>query len=450
MSSNHLPELAADCIRQALAAGAADAECTISEGEEFSANIRMREVESLKESGSRAAGLRILIGKNTGSAYTSELSPEGIRQMVAAAIELAKITTADPHAGLPDAGELGAIPGDLRLYSDDIAQLETPRKIELAREAEAAALDADPRISNSEGGSFDTHLGRNIFANSRGFLGEYRTSYCSLAAVPIAREGESMERDYWVSMSRRFAALELPADIGRIAAMRALRRLGGKKVETQRVPVVFEPRTASSLLGNIFEAVHGESVYRQASFLAGKLGEKVASENLTVIDDATTPGLFGTSPFDDEGVPSRRTVILEKGVLRNYLLNTYTARKLGMKTTGSASRGLTGNAGIGHGNLFIEKGARTPESVIASVANGFYVTELIGSGVNVVTGDYSRGAAGIWIRNGELAYPVSEVTIAGNLKEMLKDVEMIASDLEFRGSTAAPTLLIREMTVGGR
>ncbi len=259
-----------------------------------------------------------------------------------------------------------------------------------------------------------------------------------------------MERDYWVSMARRFAALERPADIGRIAASRALRRLGGKKVETQRVPVVFEPRTAASLLGNIFEAVHGESVYRQASFLAGKLGEKVASENLTVIDDATNPGLFGTSPFDDEGVPSRRTIILEKGVLRNYLLNTYTARKLGMKTTGSASRGITGNAGIGHGNLFIEKGARTPESVIASVANGFYVTELIGSGVNVVTGDYSRGAAGIWIRNGELAYPVSEVTIAGNLKDMLMNVEMIASDLEFRGSTAAPTLLIREMTVGGR
>jgi PmbA protein len=450
LSSNHLPELAEDCIRQALAAGADDAECTIAEGEEFSANIRMREVESLKESGSRAAGLRILIGKNTGSAYTSELSPDGIRQMVAAAIELAKITTADPHAGLPDKAELGAIPGDLQLYSEDIAQLETPHKIELARETEAAALDADPRISNSEGGSFDTHLGRNIFANSHGFLGEYRTSYCSLGAVPIAQEGESMERDYWVSMARRFAALEQPDEIGRMAAKRALRRLGGKKVETQRVPVVFEPRTARSLLDNIFEAVHGESVYRQASFLAGKLGEKVASENLTVIDDATNPGLFGTSPFDDEGVPSRRTVILEKGVLRNYLLNTYTARKLGMKTTGNAARGLTGNAGIGHGNLFIEKGARTPESVIASVADGFYVTELIGSGVNVVTGDYSRGAAGIWIRNGELAYPVSEVTIAGNLKDMLMNVEMIASDLEFRGATAAPTLLIREMTVGGR
>ncbi len=450
MIQNHLPELAADCIKKALAAGAHDAECTVSEGEEFSANVRMRELESLKESGSKAAGLRILIGQHTGSAYTSDLSPEGIQHMVASAVELARITTADPHAGLPERGELGSLSGDLGLYSEDVDLLETPRKIELARQAEAAALDTDPRISNSEGGSFDARTGRSVFANSRGFLGEYRTSYCSLSAVPIARQGESMERDYWVSMARGFAGLEKPADIGRIAAQRALQRLGAKKVETQRVPVIFEPRTARSLLSNIFEAVHGESIYRQASFLAGKLGEKVACEQLTVVDDGTIPGLFGTSPFDDEGVPSRRTTIVENGVLRNYLLNTYTSRKLGMKTTGNASRGLTGNAGIGHGNLFIEKGNRSPQEIIASVPNGFYVTELIGFGVNVVTGDYSRGAAGMWIRNGELAYPVSEVTIAGNLQEMLRNIVAIGSDLEFRGSTAAPTLMIGEMTVGGR
>jgi PmbA protein len=447
---NHLAELASDCIKRALAAGAHDAECTVSEGEEFSANVRMRELESLKESGSKAAGLRILIGQHTGSAYTSDLTPEGIQHMVASAVELARITTADPNAGLPEAAELGSLSGDLSLYSDDVDRLETPRRIELATQAEAAALDADPRISNSEGGSFDSRTGSSVFANSRGFLGEYRTSYCSLSAVPIARQGESMERDYWVSMARGFAGLEKPADIGRIAAQRALQRLGAKKVETQRVPVIFEPRTARSLLSNIFEAVHGESIYRQASFLAGKLGEKVACEQLTVVDDGTIPGLFGTSPFDDEGVPSRRTTIVENGVLRNYLLNTYTARKLGMKTTGNASRGLTGNAGIGHGNLFIEKGSRSPEEIIASVPNGFYVTELIGFGVNVVTGDYSRGAAGMWIRNGELAYPVSEVTIAGNLQEMLRNIVAIGSDLEFRGSTAAPTLMIGEMTVGGR
>jgi PmbA protein len=450
LSGNHLPELAADIVKKALAAGATGAECSISEGEEFSAGVRMRELETLKEAGSRGMGLRILVGKRTGSAYTSDFTPDGIRLMVRQAMELAEVTTEDPHLGLPEPAELGAIAGDLGLYRPDVAGMETPFKISQALEAEAAALDADPRISNSEGASFDTHLARHVFANSRGFTGEYRSSSCSLSAVPVAREGDSMERDYWFSLARGFDGLEKAADIGRIAAQRALRRLGAVKVETQKVPVVFEPRTARSLLGNIFEAVHGESVYRQASFLAGKLGEKVATEKLTVIDDGTIPGLFGTSPFDDEGVPTRRTVVIENGVLKNYLMNTYTARKLGMKTTGNAARGITGNAGIGHGNLFLEKGDKSPEEILKSIPNGFYVTELMGFGINIVTGDYSRGATGLWIRNGELAFPVSEVTIAGNLNQMLHDLEYIGSDLEFRGSTAAPTLCIREMTVGGR
>jgi len=450
LSQNHLLELAADVVRRACDAGATDAECTISEGDEFSANVRMREVESLKEAGSRAAGLRILIGKCTGSSYTSDLSQEGIERLVKSALELAEVTTEDPHAGLPEPEELGAIPGDLKLYCADVAQLQTERKIEAAKRAEEAALAADPRIVNSEGASFDTHTGRHVFANSRGFRGEYQTSYCSLAVSPVAREGESMERDFWYTMARGAAGLEPPEQVGRIAAQRALRRLNAVKVGTQKVPVVFEPRVARSLLDNIFEAVHGMSVYRHESFLAGKLGDRVASENVTVVDDATIPGLFGTSPFDDEGVPSRRTVVIEKGVLRSYLLNCYAARKLGMKTTGNAARGLTGNAGIGHGNFYLEKGVQSPEQIIGSVKNGFYVTELLGFGVNVVTGDYSRGAAGLWIRDGELAFAVSEVTIAGNLKEMLSGVEAVGSDLEFRGSMAAPTLKIGEMTVGGK
>ncbi|HWQ53515.1 MAG TPA: metallopeptidase TldD-related protein [Bryobacteraceae bacterium] len=447
---SELLELAQETVRLALEAGATDAECTIAEGDEFSANVRMRELETLKEAGSRGAGLRILRGRHTGSAYTSDLSQDGIRHMVRSAMELADITTEDPHAGLPEPGELGSIDGDLGLFCGDLAELDTPQRIELARRAEEAALSTDPRIDNSEGASFDSHIGSHVFANSRGFAGEYRSSYCSLSTVPVARQGDSMERDYWFSLSRGFAGLEDPEEIGRTAARRALRRLGAVKVETQKAAVVFEPRTARSLLENIFEAVHGTAVYRQESFLAGKLGEKVASEKLTVVDDSTLPGLFGTSPFDDEGVPSRRTVVIENGVLKSYLLNTYAARKLGLKTTGSASRGLTGNAGIGHGNLYIDKGELPPERIIAGIRNGFYVTELIGFGVNIVTGDYSRGAAGIWIRDGELAFPVSEVTIAGNLRDMLMGLDTIGSDLEFRGSTAAPTLLVPEMTVGGR
>jgi PmbA protein len=450
MSQNHLRELAQDLVERALRAGATDAECTIAEGDEFSASVRMREVESLKEAGSRAAGLRILRGRHTGSSYTSDLSPEGIDRLVKAAVELADITTEDPHAGLPEPDEFGSIAGDLALYSPDVEQLDTAFKIETAKRAEEAALSADPRIFNSEGASFDTRVGRHIFANSRGFSGEYRSSYCSLSTVPVAKEGDSMERDYWFTLARNFAGLEPAEQVGRTAARRALRRLHPTKVETQKVPVIFDQVAARSLLDNLFEAVHGMSIYRHESFLAGKLGEKVASERVTLIDDSTIPGLFGTSPFDDEGVPSRRTVVIDRGVLKSYLLNTYAARKLGMKTTGNASRGLAGNAGIGHGNFFLEKGVETPEELIAGVSNGFFVTELMGFGVNIVTGDYSRGAAGLWIRNGELAFPVSEVTIAGNLKDMLMGLEAVGSDLEFRGSTAAPTLKIGEMTVGGK
>jgi PmbA protein len=450
MSENHLLDLAGDVVRRALSAGASDAECTIAEGEEFTANVRMRELESLKEAGSRGAGLRILVGCRTGASYTSDLSAEGIEKLVRSAMELAEITTEDPHAGLPERDELGSIAGDLRLYSADVEGLETEVKVDLAKRAEEAALSFDARISNSEGASFDTHQGRHIFVNSRGFAGEYRSSYCALGVAPVARSGDSMERDSWDTLSRRFGDLESPESVGQTAARRALRRLNAVKVDTQKVPVVFEPRTARSLLDHIFDAVHGMSVYRQESFLAGRLGEKVAAESVTVIDDGSIPGLFGSSPFDDEGVPSRRTVVIERGVLKSYLLNTYAARKLGMKTTGNASRGLTGNAGIGHGNFYAEKGVQTAEQILAGISNGFYVTELMGFGVNVVTGDYSRGAAGLWIRDGELAFAVSEVTIAGNLKEMLLGLESLGSDLEFRRSISAPTIKIGEMTVAGR
>jgi PmbA protein len=221
-------------------------------------------------------------------------------------------------------------------------------------------------------------------------------------------------------------------------------------VSTQKAPIIFEARVARSLLDNIFDAVSGDSVYRGETFLAGKLEQQVAIPGLTIIDDATLPYLFGSSPFDDEGVPSRRTTVIENGVLKSWLLNSYTARKLGMKTTGNASRGITGNAGVGHGNFYIPNGSMPVADIIKNVKSGLYVTELIGFGVNIVTGDYSRGAAGLWIENGEFAYPVSEITIASTLQEMLMNIEAIGSDLEFRGALAAPTLLIREMTISGQ
>ncbi|HUA20847.1 MAG TPA: TldD/PmbA family protein [Bryobacteraceae bacterium] len=444
------PELAQQAVRLALEDGATDAECTLAEGDEFSAVVRMRSLEKLIDAGSRSAGLRVLIGQRAGSSYTSDLSHEGIRKMVESALAVAQIATDDPYAGLPDAADLGAIPGDLQLYSNDLDAIDTAARIRAALETEEAAFAADSRITNSDGASFSAGARARVFANSRGFAGAYRYTSCSLSTTPVARQGDSMERDYWFSSARSHSKLETPSAIGRRAAERTVRRLGSRKVPTQKVPVIFDPLTARSLIANIFEAVEGDAIYRNASFLAGKVGERVASQHVTIIDDGTIPGLFGTSPFDDEGVPSRRTVVIDRGLLQSYLLNTYTARKLGLRTTGNAARGVTGNAGVGHGNFYLENGPRSPEELIRGVRQGLYVTELIGQGVNIVTGDYSRGAAGLWIENGEFAYPVSEITIASTLQRMLLDLEAPASDLEFRGSVAAPTLLIGEMTVSGQ
>jgi PmbA protein len=449
-SQLELKEIAAGVVRRAMQSGATAAECIIRDGTEFSTVVRLGEVETLKESGSKALGIRVFVGQRSASTWTSDLSPESLQRMIDSALELAKLTTEDPFAGIPEASELGSITADLDLYYDDVNSLSTAERIDYARCAERAALAFDPRISNSEGGSFDTATGRKVLANSHGFLGESKRSYCSVSAVPIARDEQGkMQRDYWYSVSRTMGKLESAESVGQTAAKRALRRLGARKVKTTRVPVIFDPQVARSLLDHIFEAANGDSIYRNASFLVGKLGEQIAGDNVTVIDDGTTPGGFGSSPFDGEGVPTRRTVVIENGVLKSYLLNTYAAKKLGLATTGNASRGLAGNPGIGSGNFFLQPAAKTPEQIIADVKDGLYVTEFLGFGVNLVTGDFSRGAGGLWIVNGELTYPVEEITVAGNLKDMLRNISEIGNDLEFRGAVACPTIRIDGMTVAG-
>jgi PmbA protein len=445
-----LKEIAADVVRRAMQRGATAAECVIRDGTEFSTVVRLGEVETLKESGSKALGIRVFVGQRAANTWTSDLSPQSLQRMIDSALELAKVTTEDPFASIPEAAQLGSIDGDLDLYYDDVNSLSTADRIDYARRAERAALDFDPRISNSEGGSFDVATGRKVLANSHGFLGEFQRSYCSVSAVPIARDEQGkMQRDYWYSVSRTMGKLESAESVGQTAAKRTLQRLGARKVKTARVPIIFDPQVARSLLGHIFEAANGESIYRNASFLTGKLGEQIAGENVTVIDDGTIPGGFGSSPFDMEGVPTRRTVVVENGVLKSYLLNTYAAKKLGLATTGNASRGLAGNPGIGSGNFFLKPGAKTPRQIIGDVKDGLYVTEFLGFGVNLVTGDFSRGAGGLWIVNGELTYPVEEITVAGNLKEMLRNISEIGNDLEFRGSVACPTIRIDGMTVAG-
>jgi len=445
-----LKDLAQDIVRRAMQGGATAAECVIREGDEFSTLVRLGQVETLKESGSKAIGVRVFNGKRAASTHSSDFSREGLDRMLKSALELAKITSEDPFAGIPEGSQLGALSGDLDLYHSDVYSLPGQERIEYARRAEKAALDYDSRIKNSDGGSFDAATGHKVLANSHGFVGEYRRSYCSVAAVPIAQADDGgMQRDYWFSVARSLNRLESPEEVGKVAAQRTIRRLGARKVKTARVPVVFDPLVAASILEHIFEGVNGDSVYRGASFLAGKLGQKIASDNVNVIDDGTMPGGFGSSPFDGEGIPTRRTVVIENGVLRSYLLNTYTAKKLGLQTTANASRGLAGTPGIGPGNYFLQPGTKTPKEIIGGISEGLYVTEFLGHGANLVTGDYSRGASGLWISGGELAYPVEEITVAGNLKELFLNISEIGTDLEFRGAVASPTIRIDGLTVGG-
>jgi PmbA protein len=445
-----LKGIASEVVERAIKAGATAVEAVAREGSEFSTLVRMGEVETLKESGSRALGVRVLIGKRAATSYTSDFSPEGISQLVSGAVALAKVTSEDPFAGLPEREQLGSLKGDLKLYYDDVYSLSGAERIEYARRAEAAALAGDKRITNSDGGSFDAATGHKVLANSLGFVGEYSQSYCSVSAVPIAKDEQgNMQRDYWYHSARSMKQLESPESVGAEAARRTIRRLGARKVPTQRVPVIFDPMASRAVIEHFFEAANGDAVYRHASFFAGKLGERVAGENVSVVDDGTMPGGFGTSPFDDEGIPTRRTIVVERGILKSYLLNCYTGRKLSLPTTGNASRGLAGTPGIGAGNFYLEPGKLSPAEIIKDVKSGLYVTEFLGFGVNLVTGDYSRGASGMWIENGELTFPVEEITIAGNLKEMFQNITAIGNDLEFRASVAAPTIRIDGMTIAG-
>ena len=454
LAANDLKQMASEVVARALRAGASDAEAVVYEGEEFSAMVRMGQVETLKESGSRAIGLRVFLGARSANTSSSDFSPESLDRLLSGAMQLARITGEDPFAGLPEPEEFGQLEGDLGLYFEDVNEQPPAERIEIARAVEAAALAYDERITNSGGGDFDTSTSRKVMVNSRGFAGEYRRSYCGFSAAPIAQGPTGgMQRNYWYSSSRTTRKLEDPVAIGHEAARRTLARLGARQVKTQPAPVVFSPEIARSIMGNIFDAANGDAIYRKATFFADMLGEQVAGANVTVVNDGTMIhdgiGGFGTAPFDGEGLPTRRTVLVENGVLKNYVMNCYTARKLGMKSTGNASRGLAGAPGIGAGNFYLEPGTLSPAEIIGDVKQGLYVTETMGFGVNLVTGDYSQGASGVWIENGELAYPVEEITIAGNLKDMYKNIVAIGNDLVFRGASAAPTIRVEGMMIAG-
>jgi PmbA protein len=362
---------------------------------------------------------------------------------------LARSTAEDQISGLPAVDRCVRSVPDLDLWDSQSSNLSVHEKIKLAKRVESAALDYDPRINNSEGGSFDHYTAEVFYANSHGVGGQYRTSGSSISVVPVAAENGSMQRDYWYSHRRKFSQLENAEKVGQIAAMRTVRRLGAKKVKTQAAPVVFEPLVAAKLLSHLAAALSGHAVYKGTSFLAGKLGMQVATPQMTIVDDGTLPGGLGSRPFDGEGIVTQKTPVVESGILKSYLLDTYSGRKLGMVSTGNAARAVGDSPTVSPNNFYMVPGPWSPAQIIQSVKSGLYVTEMIGFGVNLATGDFSQGAAGLWIERGELAYPVEEITIAGNLSQMLSDVEMIGNDLELHRKISAPTIKISRMTIAG-
>jgi PmbA protein len=442
------PELLTDVLGRARARGATEADGFLIEEQHFSASVRLGQVDTVKHSREQRLSLRVFAGKASAAASTSDLSRASLERVVDEATALARVTAEDPHAGLPSPAELITTVPDLELEERGGEDLTPEAKIELARRAEAAALESDPRIANSEGAEYWDRHARYVYATSHGFAHGYATTAFGLSVSPVASANGEMQRDYWYSAARHRSTLEDPAAIGRTAARRALRRLGGRKVKSVEVPVVFDPDTAASLVRSIAGAASGPGLYRRASFLLDRLGQKIAAPSVTIVDDGLIPRALGSRPFDGEGLATRRTVLVNGGTLESYLLDSYSARKLGLASTHHASRDGAG-VGVATTNLVLQPGPTSPEELIRSVKSGLYVTELIGFGVNGVTGDYSRGAVGQWIENGELAYAVEEITVAGNLLEMFAAVEGIGNDLVLRDRTAAPTVLIGRMVVAG-
>lgn len=444
-----LADLAQDLVGRAVRAGARAADAVVAESDGLAIGVRLDEVEKLKRSRQRRAGLRVFVGASTAIVSTADFSADGLAELAREACALAARTAPDPHAGLPDAGDLATALPDLDLDDPAVATLGPEQALAWAREGEAAALAAAPEITNSEGAEFSADSGRVAYASSLGFVGAYAGSHAGLTVVPVASRDGAMQRDSWYTTHRKLAGLASPADVGREAAHRTLRRLGARRPPTCECPVVFDPETAASLLRQLAGAISGSALFRRMSFLVDRLGEQIASPAVTVIDDPLRPAGPASRPFDGEGVAQRRRIVVEDGVLRTYLLDSYSARRLGLRTTGHAARSVGDAPGAGPTNFVLQPGPHTPEAIIGSIRSGLYVTELIGFGVNAVTGDYSRGAAGLWIENGELAYPVEELTIAGNLRDMLRDIEMVGNDLTLRNAVAAPTLKLARMTVAG-
>lgn len=435
-------QIAEDVLRYARQKGASSAAVGISEGNGLSVSVRKGEIETIEKNQDKGIGVTVFIGKKRGNATTSDFSEQSLKQTVDAACNVASFTSEDEAAGLPDADMLERHPQDLALYYR--WPIDTEEAVELARRCESAAFEADKRISNSEGSSVNVQHSHFISANSDGFMGGYPYSSHSLSVAPIAGTGENMQRDYWYTASRNPLELKTPEEVGQYAARRALSRLGARQIGTRKCPVLFEAPVAIGLLNSFVYAVSGGALYRKSSFLLDSLDKQVFPEHIGLLEDPHLRGAMGSAPFDDEGVRTNRREIIQDGVVRGYFLSSYSARKLGMKTTG--------NAGGSH-NLVLHS-EMTDENdnfaaMLKKMGTGLVVTELMGQGINYVTGDYSRGASGFWVENGVIQYPVQEITIAGNLKDMFGHFVAVGNDTLVRGAKQSGSILIEQMTVAG-
>ena len=441
-----------DALARAKERGACAADAVLAESEARETRVRIDEIEVVKQERSRTLGVRAFVrapnGLRVAVGSTTDLAPATVARLVDDTVELAHATAPDPDAGLP-AGGFAAVAPALGLLDPADRAVPLEARIADARRAEAAARGVDARVTNSSGSEASSSFAHVVLGNSEGFLGEYESASHGLFTMPIAAENGAMQTDYWLSFGRTLAALEDPATVGRRAAERTIRRLGSRRVKTARVPVVFEAITARSLLGHLASCVVGSSLYRKASFLAGRLGERIAGDAITIIDDGRRPGGLASRPFDGEGLPTRRNVVVDRGVLKSWLLDSYAARKLGLAPTGNAARSPGGGPGSSTTNFWLEPGTSSLAEMIAGTERGLLCTYLFGHGFDPVTGDFSRGAAGLWIEDGRIAFPVDEITIAGNLGEMLASIDAIGREVEWLGGVASPPIRISALTVAG-
>lgn len=447
---NDYRNLASELVSALKKQGADAADVYVVSSDGFNTTVRLGEIEKLQQSTSKGLGLRVFKNGATAITFTTDFQGKTVQDLVKQTLEIVKVSNADKHNGLAPKEFLGEYKGKLMLFDDSIAKLTPEKKIAMVKEMEDAGRSFDKRITNSNGASWSNSVGQITLANSDGFVGQYQTTIANMSVGLLAEENGVKQRDGWFSLDRFFNKLDTPKAVGEEAARRTIRRLGGKKVKSQAVPVVISPEVARDFIGMIFGASSGGSIYRRSSYLVDKIGQEIVAPSITIVDDATIADGLASRPFDGEGVKSSAVTVIDNGVLKTYVCDAYAARRLDAKVTGNAGRNYQSAPNVTSTNLFLKNGKTDPKDMIKSVKNGLYLTEMFGSGVNSVTGDFSQGASGYWIENGEITYPVQEITIAGNVLKVLKNVQAIGNDLSFKlGSTASPTLLVSEMTVGG-